>query len=229
MKFSILIPVHNEENYVLEVLKRVNNEKKKFDLEIIVSNDGSTDKTKTLLEENSNLYDILVNNEANLGKGSAIRLGLSKAQGEFVLIQDADLEYNPNDYEKLFEPAINCKADVVYGSRFLGGGYVRLHFFWHYLANKLLTTISNIFTNLNMSDMETGYKLIKTDVLKKINIQEKSFGIEPELTIKLAKNKCVFYEVPISYEGRSYAEGKKITLKDAFIAIYCIFKYGILN
>tara|TARA_B100000242_G_C43041768_1_gene486073 strand:- start:1137 stop:1826 length:690 start_codon:yes stop_codon:yes gene_type:complete len=229
MKFSILIPVHNEENYVLEVLKRVNNQKKKFDLEIIVSNDGSTDKTKTLLEENSNLYDILVNNEANLGKGSAIRLGLSKAQGEFVLIQDADLEYNPNDYEKLFEPAINCKADVVYGSRFLGGGYVRLHFFWHYLANKLLTTISNIFTNLNMSDMETGYKLIKTDVLKKINIQEKSFGIEPELTIKLAKNKCVFYEVPISYEGRSYAEGKKITLKDAFIAIYCIFKYGILN
>ena len=229
MKFSILIPVHNEENYVLEVLKRVNNQKKKFDLEIIVSNDGSTDKTKTLLEENSNLYDILVNNEANLGKGSAIRLGLSKAQGEFVLIQDADLEYNPNDYEKLFEPAINCKADVVYGSRFLGGGYVRLHFFWHYLANKLLTTISNIFTNLNMSDMETGYKLIKTDVLKKINIQEKSFGIEPELTIKLAKNKCVFYEVPISYEGRSYAEGKKITLRDAFIAIYCIFKYGILS
>ena len=229
MKFSILIPVHNEENYVLEVLKRVNNQKKKFDLEIIVSNDGSTDKTKTLLEENSNLYDVLVNNEANLGKGSAIRLGLSKAQGEFVLIQDADLEYNPSDYEKLFEPAINCKADVVYGSRFLGGGYVRLHFFWHYLANKLLTTISNIFTNLNMSDMETGYKLIKTDILKKINIQEKSFGIEPELTIKLAKNKCVFYEVPISYEGRSYAEGKKITLRDAFIAIYCIFKYGILS
>ena len=115
MKFSILIPVHNEENYVLEVLKRVNNQKKKFDLEIIVSNDGSTDKTKTLLEENSNLYDILVNNEANLGKGSAIRLGLSKAQGEFVLIQDADLEYNPNDYEKLFEPAINCKAYIFFG------------------------------------------------------------------------------------------------------------------
>ena len=175
------------------------------------------------------MYDILVNNEVNLGKGSAIQLGLSKARGEFVLIQDADLEYNPNDYEKLFEPAISCKADVVYGSRFLGGEYVRLHFFWHYLANKLLTTISNIFTNLNMSDMETGYKLIKTDVFKKINIQEKSFGIEPELTIKLAKNKCVFYEVPISYEGRSYAEGKKITFKDAFIAIFCIFKYGILN
>ena len=189
MKFSILIPVHNEEKFILEVLKRVNDQKKKFDLEIIVSNDGSTDKTKILLEENSNLYDILVNNEVNLGKGSAIQLGLSKARGEFVLIQDADLEYNPNDYEKLFEPAISCKADVVYGSRFLGGEYVRLHFFWHYLANKLLTTISNIFTNLNMSDMETGYKLIKTDVFKKINIQEKSFGIEPELTIKLAKNK----------------------------------------
>ena len=133
------------------------------------------------------------------------------------------------DYSKLFEPAINCKADVVYGSRFLGGRYVRLHFFWHYLENKILTTTCNIFTNLNMSDMETGYKLIKTEAFNKLNIEENSFGIEPELTIKLAKKKYIFYEVPISYEGRSYNEGKKIRLKDAFIGIYCIFKYGLFS
>ena len=229
MKFSVIIPVHNEEKFILNVLKRVNHQKKHFDIQIIVSNDGSTDNSKKILEENSSLYDILINTDVNQGKGSAIRKALEKVEGEFILIQDADLEYNPMDYSKLFEPAINCKADVVYGSRFLGGRYVRLHFFWHYLANKILTTTCNIFTNLNMSDMETGYKLIKTDVLKKINIQEKSFGIEPELTIKLAKKKYIFYEVPISYEGRSYNEGKKIRLKDAFIGIYCIFKYGLFS
>ena len=189
MKFSIIIPVHNEERFIIEVLKRVNEQKKIFDIEIIVSNDGSTDETNKLLEENKSLYDILVNSETNLGKGSAIKNGLEKAQGDFTLIQDSDLEYNPNDYKNLFEPAINCKADVVYGSRFMGGSYVRLHFFWHFLANKILTIISNIFTNLNMSDMETGYKLIKTEALKNINIQEKSFGIEPEITIKLAQKK----------------------------------------
>jgi glycosyltransferase involved in cell wall biosynthesis len=229
MKFSIIIPVHNEERFIIEVLKRVNEQKKIFDIEIIVSNDGSTDETNKLLEENKSLYDILVNSETNLGKGSAIKNGLEKAQGDFTLIQDSDLEYNPNDYKNLFEPAINCKADVVYGSRFIGGSYVRLHFFWHFLANKILTIMSNIFTNLNMSDMETGYKLIKTDILKKIDIQEKSFGIEPELTLKLSKKKLKFYEVPISYEGRSYEEGKKIKFQDAFVAIYCIFKYGFFG
>ena len=203
--------------------------KKKFDIEIIVSDDGSNDDTIKLLNDNKSLYDILISSDVNLGKGSAIKKGLEKATGDFTLIQDADLEYNPHDYSKLFEPAINCKADVVYGSRFLGGSYVRLHFFWHFLANKILTIISNTFTNLNMTDMETGYKLIKTDALKNINIQEKSFGIEPEITIKLAKKKFIFYEVPISYEGRSYEQGKKIRLSDAFIAIYCIFKYGILS
>lgn len=229
MKFSIIIPVYNEERFIIEVLKRVNEQKKNFDIEIIVSDDGSTDGTNKLLEENKSLYDILINSETNLGKGHAIKKGLEKAQGDFTLIQDSDLEYNPNDYKNLFEPAINCKADVVYGSRFMGGSYVRLHFFWHFLANKILTIISNIFTNLNMSDMETGYKLIKTEALKNINIQEKSFGIEPEITIKLAKKKFIFFEVPISYEGRSYEEGKKIKLHDAFVAIYCIFKYAILK
>ena len=229
MKFSIIIPVHNEEKFILNVLKRVNHQKKHFDIQIIVSNDGSTDNSKKILEENSSLYDILINTDVNQGKGSAIRKALENVEGEFVLIQDADLEYNPMDYSKLFEPAINCKADVVYGSRFLGGRYVRLHFFWHYLANKILTTTCNIFTNLNMSDMETGYKLIKTEAFNKLNIEENSFGIEPELTIKLAKKKYIFYEVPISYEGRSYNEGKKIRLKDAFIGIYCIFKYGLFS
>jgi len=229
MKFSVIIPVHNEEKFILNVLKRVNHQKKHFDIQIIVSNDGSTDNSKKILEENSSLYDILINTDVNQGKGSAIRKALEKVEGEFVLIQDADLEYNPMDYSKLFEPAINCKADVVYGSRFLGGRYVRLHFFWHYLANKILTTTCNIFTNLNMSDMETGYKLIKTEAFNKLNIEENSFGIEPELTIKLAKKKYIFYEVPISYEGRSYNEGKKIRLKDAFIGIYCIFKYGLFS
>ena len=229
MKFSVIIPVHNEEKFILNVLKRVNHQKKHFDIQIIVSNDGSTDNSKKILEENSSLYDILINTDVNQGKGSAIRKALEKVEGEFVLIQDADLEYNPMDYSKLFEPAINCKADVVYGSRFLGGRYVRLHFFWHYLANKILTTTCNIFTNLNMSDMETGYKLVKTEAFNKLNIEENSFGIEPELTIKLAKKKYIFYEVPISYEGRSYNEGKKIRLKDAFIGIYCIFKYGLFS
>ena len=229
MKFSVIIHVHNEEKFILNVLKRVNHQKKHFDIQIIVSNDGSTDNSKKILEENSSLYDILINTDVNQGKGSAIRKALENVEGEFVLIQDADLEYNPMDYSKLFEPAINCKADVVYGSRFLGGRYVRLHFFWHYLANKILTTTCNIFTNLNMSDMETGYKLIKTEAFNKLNIEENSFGIEPELTIKLAKKKYIFYEVPISYEGRSYNEGKKIRLKDAFIGIYCIFKYGLFS
>lgn len=229
MKFSIIIPVYNEKTYILEVLKRVNAQKKNFKLEVIVSDDGSTDGTKELLKNNKNLIDVLIDENINRGKGSAVNKAIHRATGDFILIQDADLEYNPEDYKKLFIPALNCDADVVYGSRFMGGDYVRLHFFWHYLANKILTLMTNIFTNLNMSDMESGYKLISIKALKSIKIEEKSFGIEPEITIKLAKKKFVFYEVPISYEGRSYEEGKKIKLKDAFIGIYCIFKYGIFS
>ena len=225
MKFSILIPVYNEKNYILEVLKNVNLQKKNYDLEIIISDDGSTDGTKKILKDNKNLYDFFIDENINQGKGMAVNKAIEKATGDYLLIQDADLEYNPNDYKKMFTPAIECDADVVYGSRFLGGRYIRLHFYWHYLANKILTNLTNIFTNLNMSDMETGYKLFKNSVIKSIKIEEKSFGIEPEITIKLAKKKVIFYEVPISYNGRSYAEGKKIKLKDAFIGILCIFKY----
>ena len=229
MKFSILIPVYNEKDYILEVLKRVNEQKKQFDLEIIVSDDGSTDGTKEILKNNSKLFDYFLDEGVNQGKGVAVNKAIKQASGDYILIQDSDLEYNPEDYKKMFTPATNCNADVIYGSRFLGGEYVRLHFFWHYLANKILTLITNIFTNLNMSDMETGYKLFKTAALKSIEIKEKSFGIEPEITIKLAKKNFIFYEVPISYEGRSYEQGKKIKLKDAFVGIYCIFKYGFFG
>ena len=146
-----------------------------------------------------------------------------------MLIQDADLEYDPSDYDKLILPFLEADADVVYGSRFLGGKYVRLHFFWHYVANKILTLITNIVTNLNMTDMETGYKLFKKKTIESITLKENSFSIEPEITVKLAKKGYSFYEVPISYKGRSYQEGKKITLKDAFIAIYCIIKYRFFD
>ena len=146
-----------------------------------------------------------------------------------MLIQDADLEYDPSDYDKLILPFLEVDADVVYGSRFLGGKYVRLHFFWHYVANKILTLITNIVTNLNMTDMETGYKLFKKKTIESISLKENSFSIEPEITVKLAKKGYIFYEVPISYRGRSYQEGKKITLKDAFIAIYCIIKYRFFD
>jgi glycosyltransferase involved in cell wall biosynthesis len=229
MKFSILIPVYNEKNYILKVLERVNDQKKNFDLEIIVSDDGSTDGTKEILKNNDKLFDYFLDEKINQGKGVAVNKAIDQASGDYILIQDADLEYNPEDYKKMFKPAINCNADIIYGSRFLGGEYVRLHFFWHYLANKILTLTTNVFTNLNMSDMETGYKLFRTDVLKSIKIQEKSFGIEPEITIKLAKKKFIFYEVPISYEGRSYEQGKKIRLKDAFVGIYCIFRYSFFS
>tara|TARA_B100001769_G_scaffold80367_1_gene60905 strand:+ start:505 stop:1194 length:690 start_codon:yes stop_codon:yes gene_type:complete len=229
MKFSIVIPVFNEKNYILEILKKVNHQRKNFDLEIIVSDDGSSDGTKEILKKNSEMYDKLIDETVNGGKGVAVSKGIEKAEGDYILIQDADLEYNPQDYSKLFTPALQCNADVVYGSRFLGGDYVRLHFFWHFVANKMLTILTNIITNLNMTDMESGYKLFKTKVIKNLVIKEKSFGLEPEITIKLAKKKYVFYEVPISYEGRSYEQGKKIKLKDAFTAIYCIFRYGFFK
>lgn len=230
MKLSIVIPCFNEEKTLRTIVERA----LKFDeleKEILIIDDCSTDNSKLIIKELSNKYSEIrgIFLDKNLGKGFALKTGFQEIKGDIVLIQDADLEYDPQDYHSLIKPFKNTDADIVYGSRFMGGEYVRLHFFWHYVANKLLTLLTNVVTNLNMSDMETGYKLFKRSVIKSINIKEKSFGIEPEITVKLAKKKFIFYEVPISYQGRSYEDGKKITLKDAFIAFYCIFKYRFFD
>jgi glycosyltransferase involved in cell wall biosynthesis len=230
MKLSVIIPCFNEEKTLKIIVERVLNFKE-IEKEIIIVDDCSTDNSKSIINELSNSYPEIIGIylEKNSGKGSALKKGFEVVSGDIVLIQDADLEYDPKDYSALIKPFKNTDADVVYGSRFMGGEYVRLHFFWHFVANKLLTFVTNIVTNLNMSDMETGYKLFKKSVIQSINVKEKSFGIEPEITVKLAKKKFIFYEVPISYQGRSYEEGKKITLKDAFFAFYCIFKYRFFD
>lgn len=228
-KISIIIPCYNEEKTIKKVIEKVK-QYTKYEIEIIIVNDGSTDSSNKILEDIKEKNIKILNHKINSGKGKAIQTGLGVVSGDIVIIQDADLEYSPTDFDILFKPFEEADADVVYGSRFLGGsGYVRLHYYFHYLANKILTNICNLFTNLNMSDMETGYKLFKKDVIQSINLTENSFGIEPEITIKLAKKKFKFFEVGISYRGRSYSEGKKITAKDAIIALFCIFKYGLFG
>ena len=226
MKISIIIPCFNEEKTIEILLNKVL-KYSDYEKEIIVIDDCSTDNSREIIkkmsEENLSIKSFFLSK--NLGKGGALNKGFKEATGDIVLIQDADLEYDPKDYPILIKPFKETDADIVYGSRFMGGEYVRLHFFWHFLANKFLTLATNVVTNLNMTDMETGFKVFKRSVIQSIEVNEKSFGIEPEITVKLAKKKFIFYEVPISYRGRSYEEGKKITLKDAFIAVYCIFKY----
>jgi len=230
-KISVIIPCYNEkstiEKVILNVKKNINLDKD----EIIIIDDFSNDGTRKILENLNSENNIkIIYNSKNFGKGYSLKSGINNSSGDIIIIQDADLEYDPNDYEKILRPFFEANADVVYGSRFLGGGkYVRIHFFWHYLANKILTFLCNIFTNLNLTDMETGYKVFKSKYAKQLNLIENSFGIEPEITIKLAKKGLKFFEVPISYNGRSYNEGKKIGLKDAFIALYCIFKYRFFN
>lgn len=227
-KISIIIPVFNEEKFIIESLKKVNLQKQNFDLEIIVVDDCSTDKTRKLLEDNKSLYDVIIFKEINEGKGSAIKLGIEKATGEYVLVQDADLEYSPEDYVKMFTPIENG-ADVVYGSRFKGSEAKRLIYFFHRIANFLITLLVNILTNINFSDVECGYKLIRTKLIKQINLKENSFAFEVELTMKLAKLPIKFYEVGINYDGRKYEEGKKIQMKDGFIAIYKIVYYFLFK
>ena len=225
---TIIIPCYNEKNTIIKLLDKIE-EIKNIDKEIIVVDDKSTDGSKDLIKN----YEFQskhkkIFHDKNLGKGAAIKTALEHLTGDITIIQDADLEYDPTDYNKLLLPFFETNADVVYGSRFLGGGkYSRVHFFWHYLANKILTFICNLFTNLNLTDMETGYKVFKSQALKSISLKEQTFSFEPEITIKLAKNKCKFFEVPITYNGRSYEEGKKIGLKDAFIALKTIILYSI--
>ncbi len=226
MKISIIIPCFNEEKTLSKIVDKVL-KFKSCEKEIIIVDDCSTDNTANIINDLVLKFSEIksIRHEENHGKGAGIKSGIKISTGDIILIQDADLEYNPEDYDSLLEPFIKTDADVVYGSRFLGGKYVRLSFFWHFIANKLLTALCNTFTNLNMTDMETGYKLFKSEAIKSIDLKEKSFGIDPEITIKLAKKKYISFPVPISYSGRSYDEGKKIGLKDAFRAIYCIVKY----
>ena len=228
IELSIIIPCYNEKNTIEKVISKVKKNISDFD-EIIVVDDFSTDGTRDILNKLEKLGDIkLILKDKNDGKGSCVRKGLHVASGKYIIIQDADLEYSPEEYSKIILPFSDANADVVYGSRFIGGGkYIRVHFFWHYLANKILTFLCNMVTNLNMTDMETGYKAFTNKSIKSIHLNENSFGFEPEVTIKLAKKKYKFFEVPITYNGRSYEEGKKIRLKDAFIAVYCILKYGL--
>ena len=231
---SIIIPCYNEKNTIEIILKKIiqNLNKYKFlNYEILIVDDCSTDGTIQILKQLDNDNKIVIHfHDKNLGKGAAIHTALKHLTGEVVIIQDADLEYDPSDYYKLLTPFFEANADIVYGSRFLGGGkYSRIHFFWHYLANKILTFICNLFTNLNLTDMETGYKVFKSSALKSISLKEETFSFEPEVTIKLSKKKFKFFEVPITYNGRSYDEGKKIGLKDAFIALKTIILYSLIG
>ena len=232
VKLSIIIPCYNEKNTIDIIVKKVIESLTNYkflNYEIIIVDDHSKDGTIEVIKSFKDEEKISAHfHETNLGKGAAIQTALKNVTGDIIIIQDADLEYDPFDYNKLLIPFFETNADVVYGSRFLGGGkYVRIHFFWHYLANKILTFICNLFTNLNLTDMETGYKVFKSSILKKIILVEKSFSFEPEVTIKLAKQKVKFFEVPITYNGRSYEEGKKIGLKDAFIALKAIIVYAL--
>jgi glycosyltransferase involved in cell wall biosynthesis len=225
MKLSVIIPVYNEAKTILEVIKRV--KEVPFEKEIIVVDDGSTDGTARILDENGQGLTVFFN-EKNSGKGAAIRAALPHVTGDVVIIQDADLEYNPSEYSRLMAPILEEIADVVYGSRFQGGTH-RVLYFWHAVGNKIITMLSNMLTDLNLSDMETGYKAFRADVIKRIRIESNRFGFEPEITAKIAKMGCRIYEIPISYWGRDYTEGKKISWKDGIAAIYWIIKYNLFR
>ena len=226
MKLSVVIPVYNEESTLAEIVQLV--QAAPYEKELVLVNDCSKDGTAAVMTELTERYDNIrcFHHEENKGKGGALATGFSKVTGDVVLIQDADLEYDPADYPVLLRPIEEGKADVVFGSRFLGGPYVRVHLFWHYLGNRFLTLLSNCFTNLNLTDMETCYKVFRREFADKMQIQSKTFAVEPELTAKVARARARIYEVPISYAGRDYSEGKKIGPKDAVIAVYAIVRWS---
>ncbi len=232
-KLSIIIPVYNEGNTVYLILDKIKNATlpNQISKEIIIVDDCSTDNTleaiKNYISENGDLDISLLGHQKNKGKGAALRTGIAYATGEYTIIQDADLEYDPNEYKILLQPVLDGFADVVYGSRFIGGNAHRVLFFWHTIGNKFLTFLSNMMTNLNITDMESCYKLFNTKMLQSLTLKENRFGFEPEVTAKISKiPKIRIYEVGISYYGRTYEEGKKINWKDGFRAIYCILRYG---
>jgi len=227
VKISVIMPVFNEKPSIGEILARVRGVN--IDKEIILVDDGSTDGTAEMLQGLADENTLVFSHERNMGKGAALRTGFRHASGDIIIIQDADLEYAPEQYGKLIQPILDGRADVVYGSRFVTGDFRRVLFFWHMVGNRLLTLLSNMLTNLNLSDMETGCKVFKRDVLEKISLEENRFGFEPEITAKIARLNVRIYEIGISYAGRTYQEGKKVSWKDGFSALRCILKYNLLR
>ena len=230
MNIDVIIPCYNEENtieiIILESIKHLSSKDK-----LIVVDDGSTDKSNIIIRKLENKFSNinLIKHEKNFGKGAAIQTALKRVQNEIVIIQDSDLEYNPNEYKRLINPILKLGADVVYGSRFVSSDEHRVLYFWHKIGNNVLTFLSNIFSNINHTDMMVGFKAFRSEKILKLNLKQKRFGFDPEVTIKLSKLKCVFYEVGISFRGRTYEEGKKMRVRDAIVAIYCIFMLSVMH